>query len=283
MKRFIHAFVFVLSCGMQAQDNLPATVFQPPAANPCNAIDGDLYPPKRIVPYTYEREASIAWQKTTWSDIDLRERMNFPLYFPLSYQPCRISLFQIMNKHILSGEILAFGDESFTMPLTSEQVGKIFRPVTTVTMTEYDAEGNAKEAEIAVIDSVSLWREVIKLRLKEDWYLNAERGTMEVRTVAMAFYQYVEDKDAYKELFWVYFPAARPFLAHYRVFDPRNEGNAGSFDDLFRKRQFASRIVKETNVYDREIAEYCVGLDALLESERIKYSIQKFEHDLWHY
>jgi hypothetical protein len=44
---------------------------------------------------------------------------------------------------------------------------------------------------------------------------------------------------------------------------------------------FQSYIVKETNLYDREIDSYKAGVDALLESERIKEKIFNFEHDLW--
>jgi hypothetical protein len=34
---------------------------------------------------------------------------------------------------------------------------------------------------------------------------------------------------------------------------------------------------------DRKVNEYMVGLDALLEAERIKTEIFNIEHDLWEY
>ena len=55
-----------------------------------------------------------------------------------------------------------------------------------------------------------------------------------------------------------------------------------SYDELFVKRMFASYVYKESNVYDRTIAQYKTGLDALLESEDIKEDIFKYEEDLWH-
>jgi hypothetical protein len=36
-------------------------------------------------------------------------------------------------------------------------------------------------------------------------------------------------------------------------------------------------------VYNRSIESYAKGLDALMESERIKEEIFLTEHDLWHY
>jgi hypothetical protein len=55
-----------------------------------------------------------------------------------------------------------------------------------------------------------------------------------------------------------------------------------SYDELFTKRMFSSYVYKESNVYDRTIAEYKTGMDALLESESVKEDIFKYEEDLWH-
>ena len=56
-----------------------------------------------------------------------------------------------------------------------------------------------------------------------------------------------------------------------------------SFDDLFRKREFSSFVKKESNVFNRDINPTWTGIDALLESERIRNEIFTFEHDLWHF
>ena len=56
-----------------------------------------------------------------------------------------------------------------------------------------------------------------------------------------------------------------------------------SFDDLFWKRDFSSFIQKESNVYDRAVSPNWDGLDALLQSEKVRNEIFTFEHDLWHF
>jgi hypothetical protein len=48
-------------------------------------------------------------------------------------------------------------------------------------------------------------------------------------------------------------------------------------------RMFESYIYKESNVYDRNIQEYATGMDAQLESERIKQHLFETEHDMWEY
>ena len=56
-----------------------------------------------------------------------------------------------------------------------------------------------------------------------------------------------------------------------------------SFDDIFWKRDFSSFIKKESNVFNRKIDPNWTGVDALLQSEKIKKEMFILEHDLWHF
>jgi gliding motility associated protien GldN len=249
---------------------------------PCGAIDNTLVLNKRPMFGAYTREADVAWEKRVWRELDLREKINHPLYYPVDNQPCRISLIQVITKHVLKGDLIAFADESFYSPMTLSAVrDKLVEKAETMEI-RYLPDGTQEEVPITAYDSTSLFTKIIKVRFFEDWFLNKERSDMEVKITGMAFYEYVEDKEAYKELFWIYFPAAKKYLAKYRVFNPRNISDYSTFDDLFQRREFGSYIVKESNVYDRFVFEYTKGVDALLESDRIKNDIFKFEQDLWH-
>jgi gliding motility associated protien GldN len=84
-------------------------------------------------------------------------------------------------------------------------------------------------------------------------------------------------------MYWVYYPDLRPILAKYEVFNPKNDAVRMSWEDLFEMRMFESFIYKESNVFDRNIQEYATGMDALLESDRIKGDLFTYEHDLWNY
>lgn len=278
MKHLTGIFILGTLC-LQAQENIGG-VFNNQVVDPCGNL---LVLNKKPVPQAYNREADVAWEKRVWRELDLRDKLNHTLYYPTDNQPCRISLFQLVTKHILSGEIIAFGDEEFYRPLSLSEARKKLVQEQEITEIIYDSLGNEYPTTLKSFDSTSIFTSVIKIRIKEDWYLNSGRSDVEVRTVAMAFYEYVEAKEAYKELFWVFVPAIKPFLAKYRVFNPKNTDDYSSFDDLLTRREFGSYIVKETNVYDRYITDYCKGIDAVLESDRIKNDIFRFEHDLWHY
>ncbi|MDA0304533.1 MAG: gliding motility protein GldN, partial [Bacteroidetes bacterium] len=84
-------------------------------------------------------------------------------------------------------------------------------------------------------------------------------------------------------LFWLYYPECRYVFANAEAYNPMNDSQRRTFEDLFQKRFFNSYVVKESNVYDRSIASYSLGLDALSESQRIKHDLFLLEHDLWHY
>jgi gliding motility associated protien GldN len=128
---------------------------------------------------------------------------------------------------------------------------------------------------------------IVAYKLKEDWIFDKQRSERYVRIIGIA--PVVEKKSesgeviGKKELFWLYFPECRYIFANADVFNLHNDAQRMTFDDLFYKRMFHGYIIKEENVYNRSIESYAKGLDALMESERIKEEIFLTEHDLWHY
>jgi len=127
----------------------------------------------------------------------------------------------------------------------------------------------------------------VKFRVKEDWFFDEETSTMTCRVIGLA--PIMEDYDAsgnYRgdmTMYWVYYPDLRNTLSKFEVYNPKNDAVRLSWDDLFEARLFESYIYKESNVYDRNIQEYATGMDALLESERVKNELFVMEHDLWNY
>lgn len=74
-------------------------------------------PTKRMIPYEYIREADVIWSKRIWESIDLREKINHPLYFPFDEydsknqwvrNSSRWSLWTVLKTHILNGDLRVF-------------------------------------------------------------------------------------------------------------------------------------------------------------------------------
>ncbi|MBK6522043.1 MAG: gliding motility protein GldN [Sphingobacteriaceae bacterium] len=240
-------------------------------------------PKKRPIAYTYVRESDVAWEKRIWRDIDLTEKQNLKYYYPIEVNQCVHSLFQTLSTGILRGEIVAFKDDEFMVPMERSEVRKLLVKGDSITRIEITEEGEEVPIKIWAVDSTSIYKSIQRFRLKEDWFFNKETSTLEVRIIGIAAYEYVQDKEAYRELFWVYFPSCRNTFASNVVFNTRNDNEYRSFDELFWKRDFSSVIVKESNVYDRYIIQYEKGIDALLEADNIKTDLFNWEHDLWNY
>ncbi len=251
--------------------------------DPCSAFSKFHTAQKRPIAYTYVRESDAAWEKRIWRDIDLREKQNLKYYYPVEINPCVHSLFQTISSGVLKGDIIAFKDEEFMIPFEKAEIRRMLVVRDTIPMYIVNDKGDEEQVMQPVADSTSIFRRIQKFRLKEDWFFNKETATMEVRILGIAAYEFIPDKEAYRELFWVYFPACRNTFAKNIVFNSRNDNEYRSFDELFWKRDFSSVIVKESNVYDRAIIEYSKGIDALLEADDIKTDLFNWEHDLWNY
>ncbi|MGZ6416654.1 MAG: gliding motility protein GldN, partial [Bacteroidia bacterium] len=65
---------------------------------------------RRAIPYPTLREADVMWSKRVWRVIDLREKMNFPLYYPDARILDRKSLFDVIHDAATKdGTITCFG------------------------------------------------------------------------------------------------------------------------------------------------------------------------------
>lgn len=247
-------------------------------------------PPKPI-PYVYVREADVMWSKRVWRVIDLREKINFPLYYPEDELPERISFFRMIQKGIQSGKITQVFDfdifsNEFGPLLTAEETKNKMTETIEVKDPEgeplLDPSGNA----VTIQDTLKPDR-IAQYWIKEDWFFDKLRSVMDVRILGIAPVIEVGDPSTgrfgYKALFWLYFPACRNYFAAHKVYNPSNDASRINFDQLFAKRIFSSYVRMESNVYNRSISSYAQGEEALFEAERIKESIFNFEQDMWHY
>ena len=40
---------------------------------------------RRFIPYTHLREGDVVWEKRVWREIDLRDKQNQPLFYPIDF------------------------------------------------------------------------------------------------------------------------------------------------------------------------------------------------------
>jgi len=255
------------------------------------------------LPYGYVHDRDVLMGKTTWEIIDLDERINFPLYYPIDTANIgkdRRSLFDVLLKGIKSGKITeVYTDSYFNTKKTFKDMSTSFTYIDTTNagkeeINNYpeDYKSGAKVLDPQYINKKELGAiDVANYKIKGFWYFDKRQSELKYRLIGIcpvspeAKEIGAENQD-FIELFWVYFPAVRDILHVAKAFNNRNSAMPVTFDDLLNSRRFNGEIYKEENVYgDREIAEYMRENSQmqLIESERVKDKIRDFEQDMWNY
>jgi gliding motility associated protien GldN len=236
------------------------------------------------IPYVPLREADVVWSRRIWREINMKEKMNQPFYYPETTQGTWRSFMQIVLDNLKEGTITAYDDDKFILPKTYNEIMKQSEKTIKKTLLR---EGTDVEYDTTFVETFQA-NVVKKLQIKEQWVFDRQRSVMEVRILGICpVKESFTDQGEYRfdiPMFWIYFPECRNIFAKAEQFNLKN-GDAArlSYDDVFMKRMFNSFIYKEENVYDRKISDYATGVDALLEADRAKTSLHEFEMDLWEY
>ena len=277
-KNIVFSSVFILICAnIFGQSNILNA--NNPAEIGIQNLDQIQSDHDSFLEYDYIDDRDILWSRIVYEKIDLNERLNFPLLFPINdetYERNRKSLWRVLKENIVNQNItkLYFNrNDNFKDPMTYNDVMEV------IYLNE-------------VINGVAMKPEVLKsidisaYRIKGMWYFDKRQGEMRYRLLGiMPVGKNIKDDDGKNntDLFWIWYPSIRKILHKELVFNDINNANRISFDQLLVSRRFSSYIYKEDNIYgDRSIKDYKKpGLESILESERIRKELLDFEQDMW--
>ena len=242
---------------------------------------------KSPIPYSYLREADVMWSKKVWRIIDLRHKMNQPLYFPTTPIGDRASLIHIILAEIKSGTVNAYdadvGDD-MTVKITQADIDRKMGASTDSTSVQI-AAGVFRDT-VTVTETRP--EDIKQIQVMEEWYFDKKHSRMDVRILGLMpirhFYNSELGEFQKNRVCWIYYPDFRNTFANHEIYNPDNDAHRISFDDFFMQRRFTSTIIAESNVYDnRQVTDYETGKEALIEAARIKEWLFNTEHDLWEY
>lgn len=245
--------------------------------------------------YGYVDDRDVLMGKTTWELVDLSERFNFPLYFPIDSTNIgkdRRSLFDVLIKGIKTNKITeVYADDYFNTKKTLKDMSSSFTYIDTTNAGREEVNANrdayfpkekttyktvnGKRVQVVVpsaparvldpqfIDRRELTaQDITGYRLKGYWYFDKRQAELKYRLlgicpVAPEAREVGSENPDYIDLFWVFYPSVRDYLHDYYAFNEQNSAMPVSFDRILDSRQFGGTIYKEENVYgDRLITEY---------------------------
>jgi gliding motility associated protien GldN len=290
--------LFVL-CFLGIENKTNAQTF-----NRVGIYDEEHIPARKPIPYYFLHESDVMWKKRIWRIIDMREKINHPLYFPIVPIEDRMSL-AVLSLRAQQGLLDEQTDrvegveapsprlnpKTEKIPILQLYEDEYFKKVLTISDVEakFGVNPNDPTAPSEVAPE-----EVLQWLVKEDWFFNKERSRIEVRIIGLGAIRFSVDYSSQttgqqaqirmSNPYWIYFPEFRPIMSKYSVFNSKNDAEKRTFDDIFSKRFFNSYIFRESNVYsDRAIRDYELGLYGLWEGENIKNKLFNMEQDLWSY
>ena len=259
-----------------------------------------------FVDYENVDDKNILWSKVVYEFIDLNERLNFPLLFPVNdtkYDDTRKSLWRVIRENIENGKISEVYDsnnDNFTE--ASRIIGKDSTDLEANIYKNYNITDIYKSKyvpESFVPREVASSADIFGYVIKGIWYFDKIHAELRYRLLAIQPYgtdlkTSVDGEETETGYFWIWYPSIREILDDHLVFNDKNNNNRISFDELLINRRFSSYIYKYDNVYgDREIRDYIRQRDnesyaqwqtrIVMESERIKKEILDFEIDMWGY
>ena len=315
MKKIVlSVFALCLAFSVYAQEDTTGSTMNQPVRKPLElpweqTEVGDF---SDNVPYVYQRNADVMYYHTIWRTIDLREKMNHPLYFPHETRGTWRSMAQVIFDAIDMDHPEKKEDE--VLPVYTDEFCTMYQDRASVraALSETKVIDLMDEETFEVIGQQELVenyqaKQIMMYRVKEIWFFDKRRSVLEVRILEIEPMlqverevggggapgpgqeedeQEVQSVKAWKRLGYIMYDELRPYLVKQEMYNPKNNAQRLSLDDMMTwKREFSSFIYQEQNVYNnRQIDEYIANArDQRIESERITEKIRSFEHDLWEF
>lgn len=254
------------------------------------------------------RTEDIVWRRDIYRVIDMRQKQNFQLYFPVEPDdPTYMSLYRLIVDAVQKGLTIFYPSERILKPLFAESnivprnkvidqfvvggIGELDREDETSYILNYDSITD--ELRFQPYNYQTYVRNQLKYLVYEVIFFDKSTSRMYRKTVAIAPLQPDQASGGPEEpgrfmresvKFWMLYDELRPYLASQYLIPTQNESKRVSFEEFFEKHLYSSYIIGEGNMYNRMILDYCfTEKDAKQEQERIEYELLTFEQDLWEY
>lgn len=247
------------------------------------------------------RADDIVWSRIVYRVIDMREKQNYQLYFPVRPNDEYKSLFRLMLEAIADGvpvykrnprEIKpSFAD---SVKLSGAELSKAFAYNDNMDYNLLQINPVSQQVVIENTQYRNYVKNQIKFLIQEIVFFDKHTSRMYSKIMAIApLYALHPDNVDSKEsmayfrgsvLCWFAFDELRPYLAKQNVISNGNETQRLTYDEFFAQKLYASYLLGDSNMFNRMLLEYVVDpVKIRKEQNRIETELLNFEQDIWEY
>ncbi len=243
----------------------------------------------------------IVWSRKVYRIIDMRDKQNYQLYFPMRANDQYKSLFRTMLDAICKGipvyrrnarEIVpSFNDSA---RLEGDELSKAFAYDNNMDNNLIQINPITKQAKIVGDQYYNYVKNQYKYLIQEIIFFDKHTSRMYSKVIAIApIYALHPDNSQSKNpmkffqesvLCWFAFDELRPYLARQYVIPNGNETARLTYDEYFAQKLYSSFILGDSNMFNRMLLESELTYERIhKEQNRIETELLNFEEDLWEY
>lgn len=249
----------------------------------------------------YHRADDVVWSRVVYRVIDMREKQNYQLYFPMRASDEYRSLFHVMLDAMCSGIPVYRRNVRDLKPqfhdddrLEGEELSKVFAYNNNDYENLIQQDSVTKELKIVNDQYFNYVKNQFKFLIQEIVFFDKHTSRMYSKVLAIApLYALHPDNTQSKKsikyfqesvLCWFAFDELRPYLAKQYVIPNGNETQRLTYDEYFAQKLYSSYLLGDSNMFNRMLLDYVVDPTKVKkEQDRLETELLNFEQDLWEY
>lgn len=247
------------------------------------------------------RADDVVWSRVIYRVIDMREKQNYQLYFPMRPNDEYRSLFRVMLEAIAKGAPVyrrnpreikpSFND---SVKLSGEELSKAFAFDNNMDNNLIQINAVTQQATVSNDQYQNYVKNQLKFLIQERVFFDKHTSRMYSKIEAIApLYTLHPDNTQSKESFrffqesvlcWFAFDELRPYLAKQYVIPNGNETQRLTFDEFFSQKLYSTYLLGDSNMFNRMLLEFVVNPDKIKKEQgRIETELMNVEQDIWEY
>jgi len=247
------------------------------------------------------RKDDIVWSRMVYRVIDMREKQNYQMYFPMRPNDQYRSLFRLMLDAICKGvpvykrgarDIKPIFEDS--LRLKDEELSQVFAYDNNKEYNLIKVRPDTKQTTVVNDMYFKYVKNQLKFLIQEEYLFDKHTSRMYSKIMAIApLYASHPDNTNSKESFryfqesvlcWFAFDELRPTLAKQYIIPNGNDAQQLTYDDFFAQNLYSSYLLGDSNMFNRMLLEVSANPTRIRkEQQRIETELLNFEEDLWEY